>query len=231
MEQGDLLMELDGTMLDSQLDQEQQRAYGLMARVERLQAEIDGTDLSVQPRSGRAAPGCRQVRDRALPRTAGRIAGGDRHSRTPAPATPAGIRGGARRPPDRAGDPRRARRRARHDGAAGRARDGARHDAAVAAPLGGGMARARGARGRVAHAAAIGARRDRRPDRGAAQPLSQRRPHRSGHRHGGARRAETRPARAAEPRGAVAAARAGARHRQPHPQPDRGRDGAARARS
>lgn len=43
---GDLLMELDGTILDSQLDQEQQRAFGLMARIERLQAEIDGTPLN-----------------------------------------------------------------------------------------------------------------------------------------------------------------------------------------
>ncbi|HKL04825.1 MAG TPA: HlyD family type I secretion periplasmic adaptor subunit [Roseovarius sp.] len=43
---GDLLMELDGTILDSQLDQEQQRAFGLMARIERLQAEIDGTALN-----------------------------------------------------------------------------------------------------------------------------------------------------------------------------------------
>jgi adhesin transport system membrane fusion protein len=43
---GDLLMELDGTILDSQLDQEQQRAFGLMARIERLQAEIDGTSLN-----------------------------------------------------------------------------------------------------------------------------------------------------------------------------------------
>jgi adhesin transport system membrane fusion protein len=49
VETGDLLMELDGTILDSQLDQEQQRAYGLMARIERLQAEIDGTDLAFSP--------------------------------------------------------------------------------------------------------------------------------------------------------------------------------------
>jgi adhesin transport system membrane fusion protein len=42
---GDLLMELDGTLLDSQLDQEQQRAFGLMARIERLQAEIDAKPL------------------------------------------------------------------------------------------------------------------------------------------------------------------------------------------
>jgi len=49
VEQGDLLMELDGTLLDSQLDQEQQRAYGLMARIERLQAEIDGADLVFSP--------------------------------------------------------------------------------------------------------------------------------------------------------------------------------------
>lgn len=40
-----LLMELDGVLLTSQLDQEQQRAYGLRARIERLRAEIDGSDL------------------------------------------------------------------------------------------------------------------------------------------------------------------------------------------
>lgn len=49
VEKGDLLMELDGTLLDSQLDQEQQRAYGLMARIERLQAEIDRIDLAFSP--------------------------------------------------------------------------------------------------------------------------------------------------------------------------------------
>ncbi|MCC5999278.1 MAG: HlyD family type I secretion periplasmic adaptor subunit [Pararhodobacter sp.] len=42
---GAVLMELDGIQLASQLDQEQQRAYGLMARIQRLQAEIDGADL------------------------------------------------------------------------------------------------------------------------------------------------------------------------------------------
>ncbi len=41
-----LLMELDRTMLASQLDQEMQRAHGLMARIIRLQAEIDGRDLT-----------------------------------------------------------------------------------------------------------------------------------------------------------------------------------------
>lgn len=49
VEKGDLLMELDGTLLDSQLDQEQQRAFGLMARIERLQAEIDGAELRFSP--------------------------------------------------------------------------------------------------------------------------------------------------------------------------------------
>lgn len=47
--QGDVLMELDGIQLASQLDQEQQRAYGLMARIERLQAEIDRVDLAFSP--------------------------------------------------------------------------------------------------------------------------------------------------------------------------------------
>lgn len=42
VEEGTLLMELDGVLLTSQRDQEQQRAFGLMARIERLQAEIDG---------------------------------------------------------------------------------------------------------------------------------------------------------------------------------------------
>lgn len=42
---GAVLMELDGIQLASQLDQEQQRAYGLMARIQRLQAEIDSIDL------------------------------------------------------------------------------------------------------------------------------------------------------------------------------------------
>lgn len=40
VEKGDLLMELDGTLLTSQFHQEQQRAYGLMARIQRLEAEI-----------------------------------------------------------------------------------------------------------------------------------------------------------------------------------------------
>ena len=43
---GTLLMELDGTLLDSQLSQERQRAFGLMARIERLKAEINGKPLS-----------------------------------------------------------------------------------------------------------------------------------------------------------------------------------------
>lgn len=42
VEEGALLMELDRTLLASQLDQEQQRAWGLVARIARLQAEIDG---------------------------------------------------------------------------------------------------------------------------------------------------------------------------------------------
>ncbi|WP_164662081.1 HlyD family type I secretion periplasmic adaptor subunit [Tropicibacter sp. Alg240-R139] len=45
VDQDTLLMELDGTQLDSQLSQEQQRAFGLMARIERLQAEIDDAPL------------------------------------------------------------------------------------------------------------------------------------------------------------------------------------------
>ena len=49
VEQGDILMELDGIQLASQLDQEQQRAYGLMARITRLQAEIDRAPLEFPP--------------------------------------------------------------------------------------------------------------------------------------------------------------------------------------
>ncbi len=46
---GTLLMDLDRTMLASQLDQEQQRAFGLMARIARLQAEIDDIPLEFDP--------------------------------------------------------------------------------------------------------------------------------------------------------------------------------------
>ncbi|MBC7132933.1 MAG: HlyD family type I secretion periplasmic adaptor subunit [Roseovarius sp.] len=45
VEAGEILLELDAIQLASQLDQEQQRAYGLMARIARLQAEIDRVDL------------------------------------------------------------------------------------------------------------------------------------------------------------------------------------------
>lgn len=46
VDKGALLMELDATQIDSQLSQEQQRAFGLQARAQRLQAEIDGTQLN-----------------------------------------------------------------------------------------------------------------------------------------------------------------------------------------
>ncbi len=49
VEKGALLMELDATQLDSNLGQEQQRAFGLTARIQRLQAEIDGRDLDFDP--------------------------------------------------------------------------------------------------------------------------------------------------------------------------------------
>lgn len=42
---GSLLVELDTNQVERELSQEQQRAFGLMARALRLQAEIDGTDL------------------------------------------------------------------------------------------------------------------------------------------------------------------------------------------
>jgi adhesin transport system membrane fusion protein len=45
VEAGTLLMEFDASQIDSELSQEQQRAFGLMARAQRLQAEIDGLDL------------------------------------------------------------------------------------------------------------------------------------------------------------------------------------------
>lgn len=45
VEAGALLMELDGSLLASQLGQEEQRAFGLMARIARLGAEIDGKPL------------------------------------------------------------------------------------------------------------------------------------------------------------------------------------------
>ena len=44
VDEGTLLMELDTNQIERELSQEQQRAYGLMARAQRLRAEIDGTD-------------------------------------------------------------------------------------------------------------------------------------------------------------------------------------------
>ncbi|MBO9412561.1 MULTISPECIES: HlyD family type I secretion periplasmic adaptor subunit [unclassified Ruegeria] len=45
VEKGALLMEFDTTQIDSQFSQEQQRAFGLMARAERLMAEIEDREL------------------------------------------------------------------------------------------------------------------------------------------------------------------------------------------
>ncbi|WP_171212392.1 HlyD family type I secretion periplasmic adaptor subunit [Ruegeria sp. HKCCA5426] len=45
VEKDTLLMEFDTTQIDSELKQEQQRAFGLIARAHRLQVEIDGGDL------------------------------------------------------------------------------------------------------------------------------------------------------------------------------------------
>ena len=53
---GALLMELDTIQIDSQLSQEQQRAFGLMARAQRLQAEIDETDLKFDAQLVKGAP-------------------------------------------------------------------------------------------------------------------------------------------------------------------------------
>ncbi|MDA7963999.1 HlyD family type I secretion periplasmic adaptor subunit [Ruegeria sp.] len=51
-----LLMEFDATQIDSELSQEQQRAYGLMAQAQRLQAEIDDMDLTFEARLIQGAP-------------------------------------------------------------------------------------------------------------------------------------------------------------------------------
>lgn len=56
VDKGALLMELDATQIDSQLNQEQQKAYGLMARVQRLQAEIDDAELQFEARLIEGAP-------------------------------------------------------------------------------------------------------------------------------------------------------------------------------
>mgnify|MGYP000344248491 CR=1 FL=1 len=56
VEDEQVLMELDGTQLDSQLDQEQQRAYGLMARIDRLEAEIEDQPLEFAPELVARAP-------------------------------------------------------------------------------------------------------------------------------------------------------------------------------
>ncbi len=51
-----LLMELDATQIDSELRQERQRLYGLKARAQRLQAEIDGSELKFLEELAREAP-------------------------------------------------------------------------------------------------------------------------------------------------------------------------------
>ncbi|WP_170376924.1 HlyD family type I secretion periplasmic adaptor subunit [Ruegeria atlantica] len=56
VEKGTLLMEFETTQIDSQLNQEQQRAFGLMARTQRLQAEIDGTELRFSPNLIKGSP-------------------------------------------------------------------------------------------------------------------------------------------------------------------------------
>ncbi|MTI02426.1 HlyD family type I secretion periplasmic adaptor subunit [Roseibium sp. RKSG952] len=45
VDKGTLLMEFDTTQIDGELGREQQRAFGLMARAQRLSAEINGTEL------------------------------------------------------------------------------------------------------------------------------------------------------------------------------------------
>lgn len=56
VDQGDLLMELDGIMLASRFNQEQQRAFGLMARIERLEAEIEARTPDFSPLLMEQAP-------------------------------------------------------------------------------------------------------------------------------------------------------------------------------
>jgi adhesin transport system membrane fusion protein len=53
---GDVLMELDGSTLSGQLDQELQRSYSLRARIARLQAEVDGRDPEISDDLRRLAP-------------------------------------------------------------------------------------------------------------------------------------------------------------------------------
>ncbi|WP_299084572.1 HlyD family type I secretion periplasmic adaptor subunit [uncultured Ruegeria sp.] len=56
VDKGALLMELDTTQIDSQLSQEQQRAFGLMARALRLSAEIDSIELAFDENLIKGAP-------------------------------------------------------------------------------------------------------------------------------------------------------------------------------
>ena len=56
VDEGTLLMEFDTTQIDSQLSQEEQRAFGLMARARRLQAEIDGASLTFPDELVEGAP-------------------------------------------------------------------------------------------------------------------------------------------------------------------------------
>ena len=49
-------MEFDTTQIQSQLSQEQQRAFGLQIRIQRLQSEIDETELNFDPALIKGAP-------------------------------------------------------------------------------------------------------------------------------------------------------------------------------
>ncbi len=51
-----ILMEFDTTQIESELSQERQRAFGLMAQAHRLRAEIDGVDLAFDAQLARDAP-------------------------------------------------------------------------------------------------------------------------------------------------------------------------------
>ncbi len=56
VEAGSVLMEFDTTQIESELSQEQQRAFGLMAQAQRLRAEIEGSGLRFDPQLVTDAP-------------------------------------------------------------------------------------------------------------------------------------------------------------------------------
>jgi adhesin transport system membrane fusion protein len=230
VEQGALLMELDGTILDSQLDQEQQRAYGLMARIERLQSEIDETPLRFSPdlvaraadvvKSETALYRGRQVelqaeidileRQRLQRRQEYEEGLVDRQTAQETLAVLTEERDIMAPLVERGMEPATTLLSLRRTEAEWRGRE---------------------VREGVARTAAGRARRDRRPDRCPAQPVSQRRPHRSGDRHSRTGRTQAGPAGPPEPGRAVAHHRPRARHRQPRSPHHAGQHGPLRRRA